>query len=90
MFQSKEHESEIWTKPVVPEGSMAFVYLYTGDRGRLRPISSTLSALGLNSEQGYRITDVWDGKNMGEYMPSDTFTAQVPPSGVFFGKATPL
>ena len=39
---------------------------------------------------GYNITEVFDGTYMGHFKPSEHFVTYVNPTGVFFGKATPL
>ena len=39
---------------------------------------------------GYNITEVFDGINMGSFNSSDSFSVYVNPTGIFFGKATPI
>lgn len=81
---------QLWTKPILPEGSYAFAALNTGSGGTPDKVSIKLSDLGFNNPSGYNVTEVFDGKSYGLFKPSDYFNCIVNPSGVFFGKATVL
>uniref|UniRef100_A0A914DKU8 Alpha galactosidase C-terminal beta sandwich domain-containing protein n=1 Tax=Acrobeloides nanus TaxID=290746 RepID=A0A914DKU8_9BILA len=52
--------------------------------------SFTLKDLGLTSQRGYNVLDLWAGQIVGTYMPGSTYTATVPPTGVTFIKAIAL
>uniref|UniRef100_A0A914EKD6 Alpha-galactosidase n=1 Tax=Acrobeloides nanus TaxID=290746 RepID=A0A914EKD6_9BILA len=45
--------------------------------------------IGLDYPSGYNILELWDGRKMGRFQPTDTYQAVVPPTGVHFIKATP-
>uniref|UniRef100_A0A914C779 Alpha-galactosidase n=1 Tax=Acrobeloides nanus TaxID=290746 RepID=A0A914C779_9BILA len=52
--------------------------------------SFTLKDLGLTSQRGYNVLDLWAGQIVGTYMPGSAYTATVPPTGVNFIKAIAL
>ena len=80
---------QIWTRPISPQGSWAFVLLNTGTAVPAK-VSLKVSDLGLVNQSGYNITEVFDGIVIGLKKPSDTLKLSVNPSGVFFAKATKL
>ena len=43
----------------------------------------------MGSFSGYKMNEVFEGKSMGVMKGTDTFSAMVNPTGIFFGKATP-
>ena len=53
-------------------------------------MSISVSDLGLKDSGGYKITEVFDGTDLGTFKPSDTFKVYVNPTGVFYGKAEPV
>jgi len=83
---SSQGSIQIWTRPL-SGGSFAFAFLNTGTGGTPTKVSMTVKDLGFSATAGYNITEVFDGKNMGAFKPSDTFSAYVNPTGVFFAKA---
>lgn len=80
---------QIWKRPMSPSGSIAFAYIYTGDGNPVK-ISTSLKSLGLTSAQGYNVTEVFDGKQLGKFKPDDSVSAVVNPSGIFIATAVPL
>uniref|UniRef100_A0A914EHL4 Alpha-galactosidase n=1 Tax=Acrobeloides nanus TaxID=290746 RepID=A0A914EHL4_9BILA len=52
--------------------------------------SFVLSDLNLTNPHGYNIMDLWAGKVVGTYKPSDTYSAMVNATGVHFIKAITL
>jgi len=86
---AKKGDIQVWTRPVTPKGSVAFVFLYVGVPAPTQ-FSITLADMDMKNPGGYNITEVFDGKPAGVFKPTDTFTATVNPGGVFFGRATPL
>ena len=90
MFSFQTGNIQLWTKPILPEGSYAFAALNTGTGGTPSKVSIKLADLGLNNPSGYNITEVFDGKAMGKFQPTDRFNCSVNPTGIFFGKATVL
>ena len=46
--------------------------------------------MGLTSSEGYNVTELFDGKELGKLLPSQNLTAYVNPTGVFMVKATIL
>ena len=81
---------QIWTRPILPEGSFAFVFLNLGDDGTPKMISIKLSDMGMKSTGGYQVYEVFDNTNMGKMMANSTINQRVNPTGVFFGKATAI
>jgi len=85
----KSGNHEVWTKPISPSGSYAFVLLNLNNAVP-DEISVVLSSLQLNNVNGYNVTEVFAGTFVGTFKPSSSFSALVNPNGVFFGKAVPL
>ena len=81
---------QIWTRPVMPTGSVAFAFLNFGTGGMPATVSATLNSMGMTRPGGYNITDVFTSAGMGSFRPSQTFSTKVNPTGVFFGLAMPL
>lgn len=79
---------QVWTRPLLPEGTFGFAFLSTGDETPQR-FSIKLSALNFLNPKGYKISEVFSGREIGYFEPDDPFTVDVNPSGVFFGKAVP-
>jgi len=80
---------EFWTRPILPSGSHAFAVVNLGVAVP-KKVTLRLSHIGLESESGYNVTEVFDGKFVGVYKPDSVFSLRVNPSGVFFGKALAL
>lgn len=81
---------EIWTKPILPKGDLAFSIVNFGNKIPTK-VTVKISDLGLNNPAGYYINEVFDGFQFPKkYLPTDLFTVKVNPSGVFFGKAKQL
>ncbi|ELU14039.1 hypothetical protein CAPTEDRAFT_154474 [Capitella teleta] len=85
---SKNGQVEVWTKPILPKGSFAFAFLNTASDGTPRTVSMKMADMGMTSANGYSVEEVFEGGRMMKLLPNDTMTAQVNPTGVFFGKAT--
>jgi len=79
----------MWTKPVEPAGSWAFV-LFNSEGAMPSVVAVKLSDLGLKNPAGYNVTEIFDGVIIGSKKPSDVLQVSVNPTGVFFGKATVL
>lgn len=77
---------EIWTRPINPNGSIAFALLNLGTATPSK-VSFLLSDLGLVNVSGYNVTEVFDEGFLGVFKPTSRLTLSVNPSGVFFGKA---
>lgn len=79
---------DIWTRPITPPGSFAFVFMNFATDSPVR-VSILLSDLGMTNAGGYNISEVFDGTYLGMFKPSSRLNVTVYPSGsVFFGKAT--
>jgi alpha-N-acetylgalactosaminidase len=80
---------QVWTRPVLPSGSWAFVLFNAGDSVP-SSISIQLSDLGMVDPAGYNVTEVFDGKFLGIGRPNTELKLSVNPNGVFFGKGVLL
>ena len=81
---------EIWTKPILPTGDLAFSIVNLGYKVP-KKVTVKISDLGLNNPAGYYISEVFDGVQLPKkYLPTDLLSVRVNPSGVFFGKAKQL
>lgn len=85
----KDGSIQIWTRPIQPDGSFAFVFHHEGTATPIR-YTTTLQSLGLTSEKGYNVTEVFDSHSLGIFKATDKLVVNVNPTGVFFGKAIPL
>ncbi|XP_076071237.1 alpha-N-acetylgalactosaminidase-like [Mytilus galloprovincialis] len=86
----KTKDMQVWTRQVMPKGSLAFSILNTGEGGAGAKVKMLCSDLGLTSPGGYSITEVFTGTVVGSFKPNQYLNVTVVPSGVFFGSATPL
>lgn len=80
---------QIWTRPIQPDGSFAFVFHHEGTATPIR-YTTTLKSLGFSNEKGYNVTEVFDSRSLGIFKVTDKLVVNVNPTGVFFGKATAL
>jgi hypothetical protein len=81
---------QLWTRPITPPGSYAVAALYLKLGGYPLHVSFPLAALGLTAPRGYNLTEVFDGVNLGHYLPAQNFTYVVNPSGIYLLKALVL
>lgn len=88
-FLCQDGSIQIWTRPVLPDGSVAFVFHNEATAVPIR-YTTTLKNLGLTNEKGYNVTEVFHSMYVGMYRPTDKLVVDVNPTGVFFGKATAL
>lgn len=76
---------EIWVKPIQPsvgsERSAAVAFLNRRTDGTPTRVSVVLSDIGLAYKDGYQVHELFDGKELGFYKPSDKFAVMVNPSG---------
>ena len=76
---------DVYSRPVSPDlhgkRSVAVAFLNKKTAGTLKAVFK-LSGLGLNSEAGYRATDIFSGKHLGTFKPQDTFRHHVNPTGI--------
>ena len=80
---------QLWTKPIEPEGSWAFV-IFNTEGAMPSVVAVKLSDLGMKNPAGYSVMEVFDGVDVGKKKPSDVLRVSVNPTDVFFGKATVL
>lgn len=78
---------QIWTRPIVPNGSFAVAAIYFVMHGHPVHVAIPLREIGLNATGGYNITEVFDGKYVGAFKPNQNFTFVVDPSGIYLLKA---
>jgi len=83
----KESKFEIWTKEL-SNGAHAAVFF---SRATDLPHNHTISMkdLGFTNPEGYLIRDLFAGKDLGFFGPSDKLSLMVNPNGVVIIKATP-
>jgi hypothetical protein len=75
----------------MPEGSFAIAFLYTQNNGPPTRVSANLTTdLELTHPNGYEILEVFTNKRLGKFLPSQTFTCIVNPTGVQLFKAKRL
>ncbi|KAK7503870.1 hypothetical protein BaRGS_00004993 [Batillaria attramentaria] len=75
---------EFWRRQIMPVGSYAIALVNYGTAGGPTRMEVTLSNFGLDSPNGYNVTDAFDGTSVGVLKPEDNFVVYVKPSGVFF------
>ncbi|KAK3597113.1 hypothetical protein CHS0354_021221 [Potamilus streckersoni] len=86
----KDQNIQVWTRPILPKGSVAVVLVNLGSGGSPAQVTLPLNTIGLTYPMGYRFTETFDGGNLGQYKPADTFTCFVNPTGVFMFTANLL
>ena len=76
---------EIWARPILPvyrgKYSYAIVFLNRRTDGTPSEVSVTLRELGLDHNDGYHITDLYDNYDYGIVTPERRFKVDVNPSG---------
>lgn len=88
-FFFQEGAIEVWARPILPNGSVAFAVLSKSTAGTPTTVGLTLQSLGLTNAQGYNVTEAFEGVAVGMFRPKDTITLQVDPTGVFLAVAKP-
>lgn len=81
---------QIWTRPILPKGSLAFAIINFNTDGTPRHVNLKLSDIGLKNVAGYNVTEVFDGKYLGALKSSSVLSASVNPTGIYMAKAVPL
>lgn len=77
---------EIWTKPILPLGNLAFAIVNFGDSTPTK-ITLTLSDLGISTDRSYNVFEVFSEKLVFRNLKrNDSFSTRINPSGVLFGK----
>lgn len=80
---------QVWTKPILPKGSLAVAVLYTVQGGNYIRVKYPLSAFGL-SQGSYDLQEVFDGDNLGRYNATSVISFNVNPTGIFMFTAKPV
>ena len=76
-------------KRIVPAGSVAVAILNRSSKGPL-PFSFSLGEVAPNSSVSrYRVTEVFDGRFMGVFKPTQQIDVRVNPTGVYLITAVP-
>jgi len=88
----KKSGIEIWTKPVLPKAdksrSFAIAILNRRTDGTPTVVTVVLRDLGLDSPNGYQVSDLYDYRNLGTFLPDQQLRVNVNPSGVVMVKCT--
>ena len=83
---------DVFARPVMPissdKTSIAVAFLNKWTAGTPLKVSFKLTDLGLDHPGGYRASDVFTGKDLGFYKPSDSFSGSVNPTGILVVKFT--
>ena len=80
---------QIWTKPILPKGSMAIAVLYTEQGGNYIRVKYPLSRFGL-SQGTYNLQEVFDGYSLGQHNLTSVISFNVNPTGIFMFTAKPV
>ena len=79
----------MWKKEL-EAGAFAVLFFSRSDRSE-EIFRQTMEELGFNDTCGYRVRDLFAGKDLDhDYMPLDFLSVEVDPSGVVLLKVTPL
>ncbi|XP_005108742.1 alpha-N-acetylgalactosaminidase [Aplysia californica] len=81
---------QVWTRPVLPAGSYALAILNENDGGSGTTVKFYLSNLAISSKSSFKLTEIFQGKDMGVFNSTTEFAIDVDVSSVFFGKLTPV
>lgn len=77
---------DVFTRPIMPlyksKTSVAVAFLNRWTEGTPLKVKFELHGLGLDHSDGYDVTEVFTGKNMGIFKPWDTFHGEVNPTGI--------
>ena len=80
---------QVWTRPVLPTGSVAIAVLNKGHSGNSVKVDFPLKMYGLESTV-YDLTEVFDGQSLGRYNISSVVTFYVNPTGIYMFLAKPV
>ncbi|KAH7703095.1 Melibiase family protein [Aphelenchoides avenae] len=82
----------IYVNPVTPVDTAQKLYSYAvavfNRVTQPSEIEFKLSDIGLEHTGGYGLQDLWSGKTLGHYLPTDVYHAKLRPTSVDFFKAT--
>ncbi|XP_052793786.1 alpha-galactosidase A-like isoform X2 [Mya arenaria] len=85
----KANGLETWLKPL--SGSCtAIAVLNNLNYGNTLKFSATLGQLGLNNTSGYHLTEAFENKDMGKYLPKDSLKLFVNPTGIAIVVVSPV
>jgi len=84
----------VYRRPVLPtykngiilETSYAVAWLSRWTEGTPLKVSSNLTSMGLTNPSGYEATDLFSGRILGKFKPSDNFTGSVNPTSILIVK----
>ncbi|XP_041357994.1 uncharacterized protein LOC121374921 [Gigantopelta aegis] len=81
---------DVWTKPILPKGSLAVAVVNGNNKGVPRKAVIQLKELGLTNPSGYNVTETFDGTALGLFRPLDKLTVEANPSGIYLFTAVPI
>lgn len=79
-----------WARPLVKKGSYAIAILNGSSYGMPAPINATLQYFGLTNQDGYNITDAFDGLSLGPHKLTQPILLKLPAHDTFLGTVVPL
>jgi len=91
----QRRDISVWVKPIQPAGSVAVAVLNRSPSNGPRPYRlrladvTTSSSSSSSSVSRYRVTEVFDGRFLGLFKPTDYIDVLVNPTGVYFITAVP-
>jgi len=83
-------DTQVWVKPIMPQGSYAIAVLNKADNHHGSTVTFTFKDLGIDTQgKKFAMTEIFEGKAAGTYDVSSTFSVYVDVSSVYFAKLVP-
>ena len=88
-FAFKQGNLQVWTRPILPEGTTAVAVVNIGEGGPSVKTYFPLVMYGLQAND-YDLTEAFDGYSLGRHNLSSVVTFKVNPTGIFMFIAKPV